>query len=81
MFFDLGDLNLENIPEIAHTFIGLVTTMTKHYVPAGVPLIYNSDIKPNRFVFKKQIYLDDEFARKNNNRRHKLGDIVTVHTG
>ncbi len=69
------------IPEIADTFIGLVTTMTKHYVKNGVPLIHNSDIKEGRFEFKEFTYLDYEFAEKNNNRRHKLNDVITVHTG
>ena len=69
------------IPEIADVFIGLVTTMTSHYVPVGIPLIFNSCIKENRFIFEKQIYLDEEFANKNNSRRHKVGDVITVHTG
>lgn len=69
------------ITDIADTFIGLVTTMTKHYVSDGVPLIHNSDIKENKFQFKKMVYLDPAFAEKNKNRKHKKGDIITVHTG
>lgn len=69
------------IPDFAHTYIGLVTTMTKHYVPEGVPLIHNSSIKENRFEFKERTYLDYEFAEKNASRRHKKGDVITVHTG
>ena len=42
---------------------------------------FNSCIKENRFIFEKQIYLDEEFANKNNSRRHKVGDVITVHTG
>lgn len=78
---DNEKVNKYLITDIAETFIGLVTTMTKHYVSNGVPLIHNSDIKENRFEFKKMVYLDNEFAKKNENRRHKKGDIVTVHTG
>lgn len=70
-----------NITDIADTFIGMVTTMTKHYVSNGVPLIHNSDIKANKFEFKKRVYLDEEFVEKNKNKKHKIGDIVTVHTG
>lgn len=69
------------IPEIADVFIGLVTTMTSHYVPVGVPLIFNSCIKENRFIFEKRTYLDEDFANKNSSRRHKVGDVITVHTG
>lgn len=71
----------KKITEIATTFIGLVTTMTKHYVSEGVPLIHNSSIKAGRFEFKEKIYLDINFAKQNQNRRHKIGDIITVHTG
>ena len=69
------------IPEIADVFIGLVTTMTSHYVPVGVLLIFNSCIKENRFIFENRTYLDEDFANKNSSRRHKVGDVITVHTG
>ena len=71
----------KKIPEIAITYIGLVTTMTKHYVANGVPLIHNSCIRENQFIFSKPVFLDYEFAKKNEGRRHKLNDIITVHTG
>lgn len=75
------EIERRNITEIADTYIGLVTTMTKHYVSDGVPLIRNSDIKENRFQFSDMIYLDQEFADKNDSRKHQLKDIITVHTG
>lgn len=71
----------KKVMDIADTYIGLVTTMTEHYVRTGVPLIRNSDIKENRFVFRDHIFLDEEFATKNKSRKHQLGDIITVHTG
>lgn len=79
----LFDIECETVPitAIAHTYIGLVTTMTKHYVPQGVKLIHNSSIKENRFELKENIFLDEDFAIQNNSRRHKIGDIITVHTG
>ena len=52
------------ITEIADTFIGLVTTMTKHYVTSGTQLIFNSSIKENKFVFNNKVYLDEKFAKK-----------------
>ena len=55
--------------------------MTKHYVPQGVKLIHNSSIKENRFEFKENTFLDEDFALQNNSRRHKIGDIITVHIG
>ena len=78
---DFPDWEDRNILEIAETYIGLVTTMTEHYVDSGVPLIRNSDIKENRFEFSSPIYLDSDFAERNFSRKHKEGDIVTVHTG
>ena len=69
------------IPEFAKTYIGLVTTMTQHYVKEGVKLLFNSSVKENHFDFPKMVYLDNEFAEKNSSRMHKLGDIITVHTG
>ena len=69
------------VTEIADTYIGLVTTMTKHYVANGVKLIHNSDVKENRFEFSKETFLDEEFAEKNKTRKHKIDDIITVHTG
>ncbi len=71
----------KKITDIAITYIGLVTTMTKFYVEKGIPLIRNSDIKENKFIFNEQIFLDEKFAKNNSSRQHKLNDIITVHTG
>lgn len=67
--------------EVAKVTIGLVTTMTKHYVENGIPLIRNSDIKEKYVRTTKLIYLDPEFANMHSSRRLNSGDIVTVHTG
>ena len=69
-----------NITDIAHTYIGLVTTMTKHYCNNGTPLLFNSSIKSDKIVWDGT-YLDMEFAEANKSRMHKTNDIVTVHTG
>lgn len=74
-------MEYKNITDLAFTYIGLVTTMTKHYVEEGVPLIFNSSIKMDGIDTSRNIFLDDEFAEKNKNRKHKKGDVVTVHTG
>lgn len=83
MFGELfcSDAKHYTIPEIAFVYIGLVTTMTKHYVDEGTPLIFNSTVRDNFFEFKERVYLDEEFANANAHRKHKLNDVVTVHTG
>ena len=56
--------------------------MTSHYTDHGALLIRNSDIKDGRFEFgDNPIYLDDEFAKQNASRKHRVGDVITVHTG
>lgn len=61
--------------------IGLVTTMTKHYVSEGVPLIRNSDIKEGYIVTENMIRLDKHFADIHETKKMLVDDIVTVHTG
>ncbi|WP_406841799.1 restriction endonuclease subunit S [Lactococcus lactis] len=74
--------NLCNIKKLAKVFIGLVTSMTENYREEGTLLIRNSDIKSGKFEFADNpIYLDEQFAEKNNTRRLSLGDVITVHTG
>ena len=70
------------VTDIGNISIGLVTTMTKHYTDSGTLLIRNSDIKDNKFEFSESpIFLDKEFAEKNKSRQHRIGDVITVHTG
>ena len=70
------------LTDMSKTFIGLVTTMTANYREEGTLLIRNSDISDNKFIFsEKPIYLDSEFAKSNESRKLKSGDVVTVHTG
>jgi len=76
------DWQQRKVLELGEIYIGLVTTMTSHYTDHGALLIRNSDIKDSRFEFGKEpIYLDEEFARLNETRKHKIGDVITVHTG
>ena len=70
------------VTDVGKIFIGLVTTMTKNYTDEGTLLIRNSDIKDNHFEFNSNtIYLDECFAKLNDNRRMHIGDVVTIHTG
>ena len=76
------DWEQRKLPAIANISIGLVTTMTSHYMNHGVLLIRNSDIKDNKFEFDTDpIYLDEKFASENKHRQHQIGDVITVHTG
>ena len=70
------------VTKIGKIYIGLVTTMTKHYTDEGTLLIRNSDIKDGKFEFgDNPIYLEKSFAKKNETRMHQIGDVITVHTG
>lgn len=73
---------LRKITELGKIYIGLVTTMTEHYVNKGTLLIRNSDIKEGKFEFgENPIFLDESFSKKNKSRMHQIGDVITVHTG
>lgn len=70
------------VTELGKIYIGLVTTMTVHYTDCGTLLIRNSDIRDGYFEFgENPIYLDEEFTKQNSSRKHKIGDVITVHTG
>lgn len=76
-----GDWDEVKLSDNSKIFIGLVTSMTKHYAKNGTFLVRNSDISENFISHHKPIYLDSKFAEKNNNRRMRTNDVVTVHTG
>ena len=76
------DWEQRKVTELGEIYIGLVTTMTAHYTNEGTLLIRNSDIKDGKFEFDSEpIYLDKQFAEQNKSRMHKVGDVITVHTG
>ena len=59
------DWEQRKVTEIGKIYIGLVTTMTKHYTDEGTLLIRNSDIKDGKFEFgDNPIYLEKTFAEK-----------------
>ena len=76
-----GDWEAVRLVDVAKTSIGLVTTMTTSYVEEGIPLIRNSDIKPNAIRVTKLINLSKEFADRYESKKLLRNDIVTVHTG
>ena len=71
----------KSIGSLADTFIGLATSTTKWKTNSGVLLLHNSDIQPGKIVLKQREYLNPEFVKKFPKKVHKLGDIITVHTG
>ena len=71
----------KQLQEIADTFIGLATSVTKHKSSEGVILLHNSDIKQNKIVLKNIEFIDKSFADKNINKYYQFHDIATVHTG
>ena len=77
------DCNWEwkQITEIADTFIGLATSVTKYKRPQGILLLHNSDIKEGRIELKTVEYLDSDFVQKNGSKILHTDDIITVHTG
>lgn len=76
-----GEWETAMLSDIGKVSIGLVTTMTKYYVDDGIPLIRNSDIKPNTINKTKMLQLCSDFSSDYENRKLRKGDIVTVHTG
>ena len=77
-----GSWAWHKVTELGEIYIGLVTTMTSHYTDHGALLIRNSDIKDGYFDFGiNPIFLDDDFAKQNSLRKHRIGDVITVHTG
>lgn len=69
------------IRQVASTFIGLATSVTKWKRDEGVQLLHNSDICRNAIVCKKIEYLLPEFVQKNSGKILRENDIITIHTG
>ena len=75
------DWKIKKLAEISTITIGLASSMTKHYRKTGVTLIRNSDIKPHEINKNNTVKLCPEFANYISNKKLKLNDITTVHTG
>lgn len=69
------------LEDIADTFIGLATSVTKYKQSNGVILLHNSDIKQNKIVLKSTEFINKDFADKNKSKYNQLNDIITIHTG
>lgn len=71
----------KSICDIADTFIGLATSVTKYKSDEGVLLLHNSDIKDGKIELKKIEYITEEFAKRNFKKILRTNDVITVHTG
>ena len=69
------------ITEIADTFIGLATSVTKYKVSEGILLLHNSDIKEDKIDLKTIEFVDSDFVNKNYSKILHTDDVITVHTG
>ncbi len=61
--------------------VGLAMAVTPFVTEAGVKLIRNQNIRPNRFDDSSVIYLDPEFAATQKNKTVRENDVVIVRTG
>ncbi|MBR3839603.1 MAG: restriction endonuclease subunit S [Erysipelotrichales bacterium] len=71
----------KKISDIAETFIGLATSVTKYKAENGVLLLHNSDIKDGKIVVKNIEYITEDFARRNSKKILRKNDVITIHTG
>lgn len=71
----------KRISEIADTFIGLATSVTKYKSDNGVMLLHNSDIKDGKIEVKNLEFIKEDFATKNSKKILRKNDVITVHTG
>ncbi|MBQ3308862.1 MAG: restriction endonuclease subunit S [Aeriscardovia sp.] len=79
--FERERVEYKTLGDVAHTFVGLATSVTKWKRPSGIRLLHNSDIQPNRIVIKNDEFIAPEFAERNKVKRLLVGDVITVHTG
>lgn len=61
--------------------VGLAIAVTPYMRDKGTKLIRNQNIKPNYFDSSSLVYVDDEFAKSQNTKRVKAGDVISVRTG
>ena len=61
--------------------VGLATSVTPYYRENGVPLLRNMNIKENYLDDSDILYLNEEYANKNELKKIHEDDVLTVHTG
>ena len=61
--------------------VGLATSVTQYYREDGVPIFRNLNIKPGYLDDSDILYLDPDFANRQESKKICTGDVLTVHTG
>ncbi|MCU0289141.1 MAG: hypothetical protein MUF15_22450 [Acidobacteria bacterium] len=61
--------------------VGIAEAATHAYRDKGIPIIRSKNIKEGKINFDELIYIDENFADKNNSRYLYSGDLITVRTG
>lgn len=61
--------------------VGLATSVTQYYREDGVPIFRNLNIKPGYLDDSDILYLDPDFANRQESKKIRTGDVLTVHTG
>jgi type I restriction enzyme S subunit len=61
--------------------VGLAISVTPYMREMGTKLIRNQNIRSNYFDDASLVYVDDEFAKSQNTKRVRAGDVISVRTG
>ena len=76
------DWEQRKLKELANrVIVGLATSVTPYYREQGVPILRNLNIKENHLDDSDLLYLDGMYADKQNSKKIRTGDVLTVHTG
>lgn len=62
-------------------FVGIATSTTKHFVPQGIPLLRNQNIKEGFIDTKELLHISKEFATANKSKQLNEGDVICIRTG
>lgn len=83
---ELGEIpwewDIENLSSICtKIFVGIATSTSDYYTENGVNIIRNQNIKNDRLCEKEMLMITEEFSNKNESKKLKQGDVITVRTG
>lgn len=76
-----GIAEIELHEACTHIGVGLAIAVTPYMADAGVKLIRNQNIRPNKFDDSSVVYLDPSFAASQASKTIRDGDVVIVRTG
>lgn len=61
--------------------VGIATSTTKYFVDKGVPLLRNQNIKEGYVETNDLLYITEQFAKINESKKLREGDVVCMRTG